>query len=86
MDVPLWYAFQYRLLLDLAPGLPKKPRSTCTDAVHPYKLNVVGAGSAQAFARYVQAFAKLARTEAVRADHRLRTDDKAIRAQSTILG
>jgi hypothetical protein len=54
--------------------------------VHPYKLNVVGARSAQALARYVQAFANLARTAAVRADHRLRTDDKAIRAQSTILG
>jgi hypothetical protein len=32
------------------------------------------------------AFANLARTEAVRADHRLRTDDEAIRAQSTIWG
>jgi hypothetical protein len=49
-------------------------------------LNVVGARSAQAFARYAQAFANLARTAAVRADHRLRTDDEAIRAQSTILG
>jgi hypothetical protein len=47
--------------------------------VYPYKLNVVGARSAQAFA-------KLARTDAVRADHRLRTDDEAIRAQSTIWG
>jgi hypothetical protein len=37
-------------------------------------------------ARSAQAFAKLARTEAVRADHRLRTDDEAILAQSTILG
>jgi hypothetical protein len=43
------------------------------------KLDVVGARSAQAFP-------KLARTEAVRADHRLRTDDEAIRAQSTISG
>jgi hypothetical protein len=60
-------------------GLPKKPRSAYADAVHPYKLDVVGARSAQAFA-------KLARTAAVRADHRLRTDDEAIRAQSTILG
>jgi hypothetical protein len=31
-----------------------------------------------------QAVANLARTEAVRADRRLRTDEKAIRAQSTI--
>jgi hypothetical protein len=46
----------------------------------------VRAGSAQAFARYAQAFANLARTAAVRADHRLRTDDEAIRAQSTISG
>jgi hypothetical protein len=30
--------------------------------------------------------ANLARTEAVRADHRLRKDDEAILAQSTILG
>jgi hypothetical protein len=37
-------------------------------------------------ARSAQAFANLARPEAVRADHRLRTDDEAIRAQSTILG
>jgi hypothetical protein len=61
----------------------EKPRSAYTDAVHPYKLDVVGARSAQAFAKLV---AKLARTAAVRADHRLRTDDEAIRAQSTILG
>jgi hypothetical protein len=48
-----------------------------------------GAGieaAARAFAHYAQAFANLARTEAVRADHRLRTNDEAIRAQSTILG
>jgi hypothetical protein len=37
-------------------------------------------------ARYAQAFAIPARTEAVRADHRLRTNDEAIRAQSTIWG
>jgi hypothetical protein len=37
-------------------------------------------------ARFAQAFAILARTEAVRADHRLRTNDEAIRAQSTICG
>jgi hypothetical protein len=37
-------------------------------------------------ARSAQAFAKPARTEAVRADRRLRTDDEAIRAQSPILG
>jgi hypothetical protein len=37
-------------------------------------------------ARIAHVFAKLARTEAVRADHRLRTDDETIRAQSTILG
>jgi hypothetical protein len=42
-------------------------------------LDVVGARSAQAFAMP-------ARTEAVRADHRLRADDEAIRAQSTIWG
>jgi hypothetical protein len=54
--------------------------------LYPYKLDVVGARSAQAFARYAQALAKLARTEAVRTDRRLRTDDEAIRAQSTILG
>jgi hypothetical protein len=47
--------------------------------VYPYKLDVVGARSAQAVA-------KLARTEAVRADRRLRKDDEAILAQSTILG
>jgi hypothetical protein len=63
-----------------------KPRSAYTDAVHPYKLDVVGARSAQAVARYAQAFANLARPAAVRADHRLRTNDEAIRAQSTILG
>jgi hypothetical protein len=40
----------------------------------------------QTFARYAQVFAKLARPEAVRADRRLRTDDEAIRAQSTIWG
>jgi hypothetical protein len=34
----------------------------------------------------LHAFANLARTAAVRADHRLRTDDEAIRAQSTIWG
>jgi hypothetical protein len=45
--------------------------------VYPYKLDVVGARSAQAVA-------KLARTEAVRADYRLCTDDEAIRTQATI--
>jgi hypothetical protein len=34
--------------------------------------------------RSTEAFANLARTAAVRADHRLRTNDEAIRAQSTI--
>jgi hypothetical protein len=63
-----------------------KPRPTYTDARHPYKLDAVGARSAQAFARSTQVLAKLARPEAVRADHRLRTDDEAIRAQSTIMG
>jgi hypothetical protein len=63
----------------------QKPRSTCTDASHPYKLDVVGARSAQCSSG-AQAFVKLARTKAVRADHRLRTNDQAIRAQSTILG
>jgi hypothetical protein len=62
-----------------APGLPQKPRSIFSDGFYPKKLDGVGARSAQAFA-------KLARTEAVRADHRLRADDEAIRAQSTILG
>jgi hypothetical protein len=47
--------------------------------VYPKNLNGVGARSAQAFA-------KLARTEAVRADHRLRKDDEVILAQSTICG
>jgi hypothetical protein len=28
-----------------------KPRSICTDGPHPYKLNVVGARSAQGFAK-----------------------------------
>jgi hypothetical protein len=56
-----------------------KPRSDFSDGLYPKNLDVVGARSAQAFAN-------LARPEAVRADHRLRTDDKAIRAQSTIFG
>jgi hypothetical protein len=56
------------------------------DASHPYKLDVVGARSAQVFARSTQVLAKLARTEAARAAHRLRTKDEAIRAQSTIMG
>jgi hypothetical protein len=47
--------------------------------VYPKNLDGVGARSAQAFA-------KLARTEAVRADLRLRTYDETIRAQSTIFG
>jgi hypothetical protein len=55
------------------------------DASHPYKLDVVGARSAQ-WSHSAQAFANLARTEAVRADHRLRKDDEAILAQSTIRG
>jgi hypothetical protein len=42
--------------------------------------------SVQAFARYRQTVDRLARTAAVRADHRLHADDEAIRAQSTILG
>jgi hypothetical protein len=86
MDGPLLCAFQYRPFPDLASGLPEKPRSNFSDGVYPKNLDVVGARSAQAFARYAQAFAKLARTETVRADRRLRTDDNAIRAQSTILG
>jgi hypothetical protein len=49
-------------------------------------LDVVDARSAQAVARYAQAFAIAARTAAVRADHRLRTNDETIRAQSTIWG
>jgi hypothetical protein len=71
----------------------QKPRSNFSDGVYPKKLDAVGerseqgfACSAQNFARSAQAVAKLARTEAVRADHRLRTDDEAIRAQSTICG
>jgi hypothetical protein len=62
-----------------ASGLPQKPRSNFSDGVYPKNLDGVGA-------RNAQAFAKLARTEAVRADHRLRTDDETIRAQSTIFG
>jgi hypothetical protein len=81
---PFW-VFRNRFVPDPVSGLPKKPRSAYTDAVHPYKLDVVGARSAQCL-HSAQAFAKLARTEAVRADHRLRTDDEAIRAQSTIWG
>jgi hypothetical protein len=49
-------------------------------------LDAVGERSEQGFACGAQAVAKLARTAAVRADHRLRTDDEAIRAQSTIWG
>jgi hypothetical protein len=73
-------------------GLPQIPRSTFADAVHPQKSDVVGrAASAKTSAdrispRCAQAFFNLARTAAVRADRRLRTDDEAIRAQSTILG
>jgi hypothetical protein len=54
--------------------------------VYPKNLDVVGERSEQGFACSAQAFANLARTEAVRADHRLRTNDEAIRAQSTIFG
>jgi hypothetical protein len=68
---------EHRFLFNLASGLPQKPRSNFSDGVYPKNLDGVGARSAQAFA-------KLARTEAVRADHRLRTDDETIRAQSTI--
>jgi hypothetical protein len=56
----------------------RKTAFNYSDGLYPKNLDVVGARSAQAFA-------SLARTEAVRADHRLRTDDEAIRAQSTIL-
>jgi hypothetical protein len=70
---------------DPASGLPQN-RVQFVRVLYPYKLDVVGARSAQAFARYAQALAKLARTEAVRADRRLRADDEAIRAQSTICG
>jgi hypothetical protein len=71
----------------------QKPRPIDTGAQHPYQLDVVGPAQrvrkparTHAGARRTQAFANLARTEAVRADHRLRTDDEAIRAQSTIWG
>jgi hypothetical protein len=48
--------------------------------VYPYKLDVVGARSAQDFAK------PCTDEKSVRADRRLRTDDETIRAQSTILG
>jgi hypothetical protein len=60
-------------------GFTQKPRSDFSDGFYPKNLDVVGARSAQAFAN-------LARPAAVRADRRLRTDDEAIRAQSTIWG
>jgi hypothetical protein len=69
-------ACRNRLLHRAAPVYPKN-RVQFVRMVYPYKLDVVGA-------RCAQAFAKLARTEAVRADRRLRTDDEAIRAQATI--
>jgi hypothetical protein len=72
-------ALRNRSPLRLCVRFTPKPRSDFSDGLYPKNLDVVGARSAQAFAN-------LARTASVRADHRLRTDDEAIRAQSTILG
>jgi len=78
-------AMRNRLPLRTGVRFTQKPRSNFSDGFYPKNLDVVGARSAQ-WLHSAQAVAKLARTEAVRADRRLRKDDEAILAQSTILG
>jgi hypothetical protein len=82
---PFWHV-EIGCYFATAPGLPKKPRST----IRMVCIRIVGRGWRAQRATFdvacaAQAFANLARTEAVRADHRLRTKDEAIRAQSTIM-
>jgi hypothetical protein len=57
-----------------------EPRSFYSEGVYPYKTNGVGARSAQDFAKNLHG------RNTVRADRRLRADNEAIRAQSTIFG
>jgi hypothetical protein len=62
----------------LPEGLPEEPRLFYADGVYPHKTNGVGARRAQGFANLGTD------KKSVRADRRLRTDDEAIRTQSTI--